>query len=393
MSVSLGLRNIGQIREANLSFGDLTVLVGPQASGKSIALQWLKLVLDVGQIQDKLHQHGLGWDKSVPNFLNLYFGEGMATIWGRDSEVRWNSQGWNVEQHVARKARGKTESAYFIPAQRVLTLRDGWSRPFSDFSADNPFCVRWFGDKLNLLMQQEAAGGEAVFPKFGRLKMEYRKLLKQTIFGSFQLSVDRDRPQKRLVLGRGKDKAPLPYTVWSAGQREFVPLLLGLYWLMPPTKVSRRGKVEWVIIEEPEMGLHPRALSAVLLLILELLHRGYKVCISTHSPQVLELVWALQVLHDTRAKPEELLRVLGVSKLKTPSLLKVADQSLQKTCKVYYFECKGKAANVSVRDITGLDPSAVDKTEATWGGLLDFSGRANEAVATAMAATEGELSA
>ena len=39
----LTLNNIGQIKHADLRFGDLTVLVGPQASGKSITLQWLKL--------------------------------------------------------------------------------------------------------------------------------------------------------------------------------------------------------------------------------------------------------------------------------------------------------------------------------------------------------------
>ena len=45
--------------------------------------------------------------------------------------------------------------------------------------------------------------------------------------------------------------------VWSAGQREFVPLLLGMYWLMPPAKISPAQRLEWVVIEEPEMGLHP----------------------------------------------------------------------------------------------------------------------------------------
>jgi predicted ATPase len=48
---TLNIRNLGQIKKANLSFGDLTVLVGPQATGKSIALQLLKLMLDAGQVQ------------------------------------------------------------------------------------------------------------------------------------------------------------------------------------------------------------------------------------------------------------------------------------------------------------------------------------------------------
>ena len=41
-----------------------------------------------------------------------------------------------------------------------------------------------------------------------------------------------------------------------------------------------------------EMGLHPRAIAVVMLMVFELMARGYRVCISTHSPQVLDAVWA-----------------------------------------------------------------------------------------------------
>jgi predicted ATPase len=35
----LRVSNLGQIEEANISFTDLTLFVGPQATGKSIILQ------------------------------------------------------------------------------------------------------------------------------------------------------------------------------------------------------------------------------------------------------------------------------------------------------------------------------------------------------------------
>ena len=73
----LNIRNFGQIKEAKLSFGDLTVLVGPQATGKSISLQLLKLVIDAGQVQDELDRYGLDWAGSLPEFLDVYLGEGM----------------------------------------------------------------------------------------------------------------------------------------------------------------------------------------------------------------------------------------------------------------------------------------------------------------------------
>lgn len=384
MTPLLTLRRIGQIKEANIEFGDLTVLVGPQASGKSIALQWLKLLLDTGPVQAQLSQYGLDWSKSVPEFLDLYFGEGMRSLWKEgSSEVRWQNESWDLRQRISRMPKKKPESVFLIPAQRVLTLRDGWPRPFSDYSPGDPFGVRWFSEKLRLLMERELGVSEAIFPKTKRLKGEYRKLLAKTIFGGFRLTVDKSRSQKRLVLGQLKNGEPLPYMVWSAGQREFVPLLLGLYWLMPPAKIPRRAGFEWVIIEEPEMGMHPRAITTVLLLIAELLDRDYRVCISTHSPQVLDLVWALQVLRETKSEPGQLLRIFEAPK--TAGLLRVAGRVLEKKCKVYYFEGHGG----QVRDIIGLDPSALDKNEATWGGLLEFSGRANEAVASAMANAKG----
>ena len=150
---SLRLRNIGQVTEANIDFGDLTVLVGPQASGKSIALQWLKLVLDTGLVQAQLSQYGLVWARSLPKFLDLYFGEGMRSLWKEGkSEVRWNDEPWDARKRIGRMARNKVESVFLIPAQRVLTLREGWPRPFSDFSSGDPFGVRWFSEKLRWLM-------------------------------------------------------------------------------------------------------------------------------------------------------------------------------------------------------------------------------------------------
>ena len=42
------------------------------------------------------------------------------------------------------------------------------------------------------------------------------------------------------------------------------------------------------------MGLHPQGIATAMLLVLELLRRGYKVVLSTHSTVVLDMVWALR---------------------------------------------------------------------------------------------------
>ncbi len=373
---TLGLKNIGQISEAELNFGDLTVLVGPQASGKSITLQWLKFLLDAGHVQRQLRNYGLDYGGSLAEFLDLYFGEGMRSIWRDDSEILVDGRPVDVARRVARLQPEKDETVFLIPAQRVITIANGWPKPFQGYSAGDPYSVRAFSEELRILMERELSGAGPLFPKSNRLKSDYRKLLRKGVFGDFSLTVDKVQSQKRLVLGAGENH--LPFMVWSAGQREFVPLLLGLYWLMPPSKSARREKIEWVIIEELEMGLHPRAVATVLLIVLELMARGYRVCLSTHSPQVLEMVWATEALRTHRGSPDQLLDLFGAPH--SAQLRQVASDVLTKRSRVYYFDPEGPVA-----DITTLDPTSRSSQEASWGGLLEFSARANETVALAVA--------
>src|SRR5271157_1621635 len=377
----LQLKNIGQITDADIRFGDLTVFVGPQATGKSITLEFLKLVLDLGHVQEWIARYGIDWSGELPKFFDVYFGEGMRGLWREgESEVWWGGRRIDLARWIGRMRRTKGESAFYIPAQRVLALRNGWPRPFSDYSAGDPFVVAEFSEKLRVLLEREFGTQETLFPQPRRLKKEFRDMLDRNIFRKFGLRIDRSRPQKRLVLG--PRDLPLPFMVWSAGQREFVPLLLGLYWLMPPAKTARRGQIKWAVLEELETGLHPRAVSVLLLMVLELVTRGYRVCLSTHSSQVIETVWALRHLKLNGATPRALLRVFDAPNSQPRHRL--AGTSLAKNVKGHYFD----PATGRTRDISELDPGSEEAGEGGWGGLIEFSGRANEAVA--MAASNAE---
>ena len=76
---------IGPVKEADIRFGDLTVFVGPQATGKSIILQLLKLLVDRHAIHKTMRRFGLVQHGYIEKFLNLYFGEGMESIWSDES--------------------------------------------------------------------------------------------------------------------------------------------------------------------------------------------------------------------------------------------------------------------------------------------------------------------
>ncbi|MBF0295064.1 MAG: ATP-binding protein [Magnetococcales bacterium] len=378
---NIKIYNIGPVKEANIKFADLTVLVGPQACGKSITLQWIKWLLDARQIRTQWMEHGFETGDDLNEFLDLYFGEGMHTSWTPASSVLLDNR--PIPNPATLKDRKQNyKSVIIVPAQRVITLSDGWPRNFLNYSSGDPYMVRAFSEELRQRFEgkKESTKENHLFPNPDRLRQEHREQLQATVFGEFTLKIDKVRSQKRLVL-EGQN-TQLPYMVWSAGQRELVPLLLTLSWLLPTGGTTRRDALEWVIIEEPEMGLHPRAITSVLLMILELLSRGYKVIISTHSPQILELIWAMETIRKHRGDIQALFKLFAMP---TPSqnMQNMMHQITTKKSCVYYYQ-KTEAGFVT-REITHLNSDASSAMESSWGGLLHFSDLANEVVADVMA--------
>jgi energy-coupling factor transporter ATP-binding protein EcfA2 len=375
----LTLTSLGQIREADISFGDLTVFVGEQASGKSILLQLVKLISDAGDITQTLKKHGFDWQKKTENFLSLYFGEGMETIWSKDeTKVAVDNVDFTPRKALSRKK--KDESLFLIPAHRVVTLKDGWPRAFTDYGTSDPYVVKEFSEQLRLLMEAGLGSGErAIFPQEGRMNKTIRDAIGKSIFGEGEVKLDRSGLRKRIVLDVAG--AQLPFMVWSTGQREFAPLLLGLYRLMPSGKAQKRNNINWVVIEEPEMGLHPKAISALLLIFLELLRRGYKVIISTHSSQILELIWAIQLIAKSQNAASRLRDLLDLKpKAFTYDLTDTIIH--KKTFKTYYFSRQDKV--VKVKDISTLDAEDPDEAISDWGGLTLFSTKAADIVTEAV---------
>lgn len=166
------LTSLGQIPEADITLGDMTVFVGEQASGKSILLQLMKLILDAGDITQTLKKHGFDWQKKVDNFLSLYFGEGMQTIWNTD-ETQVTVDKVNFTPRKALSRRRKNENLFLIPAHRVITLKDGWPRAFTDYATSDPYVVKEFSEELRLLMEKGLGSGEATKSSFLRIRPKF----------------------------------------------------------------------------------------------------------------------------------------------------------------------------------------------------------------------------
>lgn len=374
MASTLEIHNLGQIDEVAIEFGDLTVLVGPQAAGKSLVLQTWKLALDSSEIVEALRGAGLMLQKSG-ELIDAYFGEGMRPAWKKETRVLVNGKRLS-RRKILRSTAKRPAKVFFVPAHRALLMSEGWPAPFMRLKADTPTVARLFSQSL----YERFTGNEAgdLFPVERRLKSSIRTLIDEAIFHGGRVQLQKAGLQTRLALTYGKTQ--LPFMTWTSGQREFTPLMLGLYRVLPPRRQSKDPDIEWVIVEEPEMGLHPGALNAVMALVLDLLWRGYKVILSTHSPFVLDVVFALRSLQGAKNGAKLLRKAFGLPS--TKEVYWFLEAALEKTARTYHLGF-GEDGRVSSRDISSLDPGSDDAIVSEWGGLTGFSGRFGHAIAEA----------
>jgi len=372
---TLHIENFAHIAEADFELGDLTVLVGAQGTGKSLALQWLKTAIDGKQIVSALRD--AGQDVTKPDALvDLIFGVGMGDAWTDSTVVTFDNRA--IRPKTIGKLGSGSEKVFFIPAHRAMLISDGWAAPFQKLTAETPVVARLFSQ--NLFDRFSARAGDKLFPLDRVLKKQYRDMIDSAVFHGGQVGLEHDKQHaKRLKLTHGTSQ--LPFMTWTAGQREFTPLLLGLYHLLPPRKMLKRRDIDWVVIEEPEMGLHPQAVTVFMLLVLDLLWRGYRVVLSTHSPLVLTVVWMLRRLRDTKARWQLVCDAFGVEN--RIALKSVAQAALKKKVKAYLLAF-GDDRKVRSKDISSLDPGAEDDDVSGWGGLTGFSSRFGDVVRTAV---------
>lgn len=384
---SIRLENVGPISEAKVDLGDLTVLVGPQASGKSVFLQTLKLAADRNHVLGVFEQQNVVFNGDPAAVINGFYGRGMAGMLNDSPHVTWEGQRYELQALTKFKKpkSSQIERLFYIPAQRVVSLPSGVSQTFGSFNFGDPYVLRYFAHQVHILLQNEFGSTAQLFPAKSRLNESLKGPIAENLFGGAKLTVEPKDFTKTLTLEIEGLSEGLPFLAWSAGQREFVPLLLGLYWLCPAGKVSKRDNIEWVVIEEPEMGLHPRAVSTFLLLVLELLKRGYKVVISTHSTVVLDLIWALRQVQECGGSESDVRELFELNS--NPTTKQIAESSLSKDYRVYFFE-RGKAA----QDISSLDPGSEDEAIANWGDLNGFAGRSADVVAKAVTRASAKAS-
>ena len=372
------IHNLGPIRNVDINFGDLTFFVGPQASGKSLTLEALKFIEDRDSIIATLDKYNYIIGHDPQRILNVYFGEGLSKIWSDETCLELDGRALTLKD-VAKKAQEKESSIFYVPAQRIVCMGDGFPKFFNDFSFTTPYVLRDFSEILRTFVQFGMSGKSTIFPIKERLKNIQKAAFDKSIFHKGEVTLSETAGQRKMFLE--VDGLSIPFMAWSTGQKEFMPLLLAFYCLSgPPSKVVKRDKYSTVIIEEPEMGLHPKAIESILLQICELISAGYKVIVSTHSSLFIEFAWAFNTLKAT-----------GMGKLHSAlcDLFKVSNSSsigkmlynfVEKSVRTYFFSQSEEHGAITAKDISSLDVMSDEMDLSEWGGIMVFSTRSNAIV-------------
>lgn len=129
----LKIQNLGPIGNADIELGDLTFFVGPQASGKSITLEALKLIKDRDSVIETLDRYNYILGHNAKRILNVYFGEGMDEMWNDDTVIELDNNNLTLGK-LSKNPSGKESSVFYVPAQRIVCMGDGFPKFFSDFS-------------------------------------------------------------------------------------------------------------------------------------------------------------------------------------------------------------------------------------------------------------------
>ncbi len=310
MTEKLKIQKFGPIQKADIEVRDLTVFVGPQATGKSMAAQLLYFLSGVEDtllgppgISAMIREHDTQWDIGAITNSALYWwlGEKLTNYVDKGTKLAWGFEhsddfciSWDDQLHLEVGAAfasriksyllgieddhppfpyktqiyipaGRSLYSYLPPALALLTVRD----------EQFPGYIRKFYSVLEQAIRDVAKAGKSGLQADPLIKSMQARI-RSTMKGDLRYEAHGN------VLLKIKGKAFSPQA-FASGQMEIWPFFATLQSQVLANKIEKTR----FYIEEPEAHLHPGAQLKVLEIIASAVQRGAKVLITTHSPYVL----------------------------------------------------------------------------------------------------------
>lgn len=363
----LKINRFGPIEKADIEIGDMTIFVGPQASGKTLAAQLLLAFEDTLPIAREMRKFAM-FIGGTNDFWDAYFTkEAREQYFSDNTHITYGEV--NLENpKIDAKGYRKSHRTLYIPSERASLIFNGFPMPFQSLPPSIPFPVRFFSEFLASKLRDVSLNNE-VFPKEYRFRQTLRNFLHSNLLmgTSFRIELN-ERTRTKEIRGIINDKN-FHFDTLSAGLRESFPILFAIQ------ELWRHHFDMFLIIEEPEINLHPNAIKTIMTLLMYIVRGKHKVVITTHSPYILELIQFFTLAAEKyKAERKKGKRPRSVSNCVAKFLglhgirnMKIADfLPINKTIKVHFFD-RSDNSLTRVKDISNL--SEDDK----WGGLSSFT--------------------
>tara|TARA_R100000322_G_scaffold100079_1_gene63440 strand:- start:909 stop:1994 length:1086 start_codon:yes stop_codon:yes gene_type:complete len=299
------LRGFKSIRECDLELRELNVLIGPNGAGKSNFIGFFRLIQQMleGNLQRYVSKQGgpdallhFGRKKTEQLSAELYFGNNgykFSLEPTQDNRMMfaeenfwWNMKGdWTIssghfETEVESQKRSTRIYDYTVPPMKSWRLYH-----FHDTS-DSALVKQRHGINDNLYLRPDARN-LAAFLYFlkDQHPSHYKRIVKTVrlvapFFGDFLLRPQADsKDQIELEWTEKGEDVPFKAHLLSDGTLRFICLTTVL---MQPEELQP----ETILIDEPELGLHPFAIN-LLASLLRSTSKNKQVIVSTQSTDLL----------------------------------------------------------------------------------------------------------
>ncbi|TVR60485.1 MAG: chromosome segregation protein SMC [Candidatus Competibacteraceae bacterium] len=295
------LRGFKSIRECDLELNALNVLIGPNGAGKSNFIGFFRLIQQMleGKLQPYVSKHGgpdallhFGRKKTEKLSAELYFGnngykftleptQDNRMMFAEES-FWWNIKGdWSISSgHFETKVESQKRSTriydYTVPPMKSWRLYH-----FHDTS-DSALVKQRHGINDNLYLRPDARNLAAfLYLLKDQHPSHYQRIVKTVrlvapFFGDFQLRPQPDsKDQIELEWTEKGEDVPFKAHLLSDGTLRFICLATVL-------NQPEAFQPETILIDEPELGLHPRAIG-FLASMLRSTSKKRQVIVSTQS--------------------------------------------------------------------------------------------------------------
>lgn len=419
--ILLTIEDFSCIRSARFELAPVTVLIGPQGSGKSVTTKLFYFCVDALSRQYVSAERGIDFDEFKRDTARLFKSWFPPSAWGRRRfNISFQAGNFSI-RFLRRMTRGnpsdevavtfsdffkvqyeellssyerlktndldeealvrRSESGWRIRDQSIAKLSKELGSDFLESQIFIPAGRAYFTSIGRIVAAFEQASLDPVTIKFAKIFANLRDFASRRLYSrqNRERQVERDAVMDKLFGGKIKfendqefvetiDGRIVPFTALSSGQQELLPmwLLLDFY---ADRAVRSENSGDLFYIEEPEAHLFPAAQSLLMdFLIGQLVSKKDKrsLILTTHSPYIL-------------AKINNYLKAGSIGRIRKNSI--AVNSVVPKECWLTPSRVKAYAIHdgslIDIIDDDGMvDASYIDsvsdEVSRTFGNLLDI---------------------